>query len=88
MKSVLTFTDSGFHNSPDMRRLSIEILLVLSAFALFWPSTRCGFVWDDDDYILKNQYVITGITPENIKWALTAYLFSKLASAYLDVPSA
>jgi tetratricopeptide (TPR) repeat protein len=45
-------------------------LLVLVTVALYWPATGGGFVYDDGDYVLNNPHVTSGVTWENIRWAL------------------
>jgi hypothetical protein len=46
--------------------------LVIITFAVYWPVRNYEFVrYDDDAYITGNPNVLTGLTPQNIKWAFT-----------------
>jgi len=61
--------------SPSQQQLFILICagLALITFAVYWPITGHGFVnYDDDNYILENTHVTSGLTAANIKWAFTS----------------
>jgi len=46
-------------------------LLALVMIAIYWPATRHDFVnYDDDLYVTLNVHAQTGLTLENIRWAL------------------
>jgi protein O-mannosyl-transferase len=48
-------------------------LLVVATFAVFAPVLRNGFVsYDDEEYVLRNAHVRTGLTSANLLWAVTA----------------
>jgi Flp pilus assembly protein TadD len=54
-------------------RLVASLLLALLVCATFWPVLRNDFAgYDDNEYVTNNPRVNTGLTPENVKWALTA----------------
>jgi hypothetical protein len=45
-------------------------LLVLVTIALYWPATGHDFInYDDNDYVLDNTHVTSGLTLENARWA-------------------
>ena len=45
-------------------------LLVLVTVVLYWPATRHDFInYDDDQYVLENTHVTSGLTLENVRWA-------------------
>jgi len=49
----------------------MAVLLVLVTMALYWPATRCDFVnLDDGLHVTANVRVQSGLSWENIKWAL------------------
>src|SRR6266478_2188783 len=59
------------------RRFSQPFLIGLALFfitlALYWPVTRFNFlIFDDDQYVTENSWVMNGLSPAGIKWALTA----------------
>ena len=45
-------------------------LLALVTMALYWPATGHDFVnYDDDEYVLDNTHVTSGLTWEDARWA-------------------
>lgn len=49
----------------------LAALLALATVALYWPSLKNGFVnYDDDRYVTANLQIQSGVTLENIHWAL------------------
>lgn len=44
------------------QRLTLSLLLALAVVALYLPSVRYGFVWDDTYYVLKNTTIRTWST--------------------------
>ena len=55
----------------------LAAVLGLLTFALYAPVLRHEFVaYDDDQYVTANLEVQHGLTPENIRWALTAVVGS------------
>jgi Tfp pilus assembly protein PilF len=51
---------------------TICLFLVVATVAIYWPVTNCNFVtFDDVDYFTNNNYVQTGLSLANIKWAFT-----------------
>jgi tetratricopeptide (TPR) repeat protein len=53
--------------------LSIYFALAISALLVFWQVRNFDFVnYDDDLYVYENQHIVSGLTFDNIKWALTS----------------
>jgi len=51
----------------------VGALLVVATFAVFAPVLRNGFVsYDDEEYVLRNAHVRSGLTFGNAAWAVTA----------------
>jgi len=49
----------------------VAVLLGLVTIAVYWSATRCDFVTLDDHlYVLDNTHVTSGLTLNNIRWAL------------------
>ena len=49
------------------------VLLVVATFAVFAPVLRNGFVsYDDEEYVVRNAHVRSGIGARNVAWAFTA----------------
>jgi len=49
------------------------LFLCLITLIVFWQVTNHEFInYDDDKYVSGNDYVIDGLTPENILWSFTA----------------
>ena len=49
------------------------LFLALAVWAVYGQTLQHDFVnYDDTDYVYENRYVFTGLTPENVSWALTA----------------
>ncbi len=84
-------------NSPAAatRRLSLDwavcLALVLSVFAAYAPVAGFDFIsYDDPLYVTANPHVQSGLTPDGIRWALTAVVSKNwmpvtLLSHMLDV---
>ncbi len=54
------------------RDLLIALLLVIVTVAVFWKATRFQFTtYDDPVYVKNNPYVLAGLTPSSIHWAMT-----------------
>jgi tetratricopeptide (TPR) repeat protein len=48
----------------------ICLALALVTAALYWPITRNGFInFDDDEYIVGNRHITSGVTWTNVVWA-------------------
>lgn len=48
------------------------LLIVVFVLGVFAPVLRNGFVgYDDNEYVVDNPHVRTGLTPENVAWAFT-----------------
>jgi tetratricopeptide (TPR) repeat protein len=46
--------------------------LALLTVAVFWPATGYEFTGlDDPEYVSGNEHVLSGLTPENIRWAFS-----------------
>ncbi|MCP4205294.1 MAG: tetratricopeptide repeat protein [bacterium] len=41
--------------TPKRNRLGAGALLFLIVLGSYWPVTRAGFIWDDDDYVSEND---------------------------------
>jgi hypothetical protein len=53
--------------------ISIYFALAVSALLVFWQVRNFDFVnYDDDFYVYANQHITSGLTFDNIKWALTS----------------
>jgi hypothetical protein len=64
----LQHSPSGWHKS----HLFILVLLAIVTAAAYFRVVQYDFInWDDEEYIGKNQHVITGITIGNVRWAFT-----------------
>ncbi len=70
---------SGKTSPPEAQshpgRLSFAacLFLVLAVWAVFGQTLHHDFVnYDDTAYVYENRHVLTGLTPENLSWALTA----------------
>ena len=51
----------------------ICLFLIVTTLFVFWPVTRCDFLnYDDPDYFTSNPHVLTGLTLDNVTWALTS----------------
>ncbi len=54
----------------------ICLALACATFAVYWQVLFCEFItFDDPHYVTDNQYVRTGFTRSNIKWAFTPAVF-------------
>ncbi|MEI8289546.1 MAG: tetratricopeptide repeat protein [Verrucomicrobiota bacterium] len=61
-------SDAGHRRIPTWLAAA---LLALATIALYWPTLKNGFVYyDDQEYIINNPHVTSGVTLENIRWAL------------------
>ena len=47
--------------------------LVLLAAAAFSPALSNGFLFDDDELILRNPFVTGGMSAENLRWAFSSF---------------
>jgi tetratricopeptide (TPR) repeat protein len=56
------------------REIFICLLLVGITLGIYWPVGQLGFFsYDDPSYILNNQMVLGGVTPDSAWWAFTSY---------------
>src|SRR4051812_24683553 len=56
------------------RTIVICVLLLASTLATFWPVIHSDFInYDDDNYVTDNPHVTSGLSLENMRWALSAY---------------
>jgi tetratricopeptide (TPR) repeat protein len=46
--------EAGIKLSPRMLAWLFPLLLAVLTFAAYWPVTRAGFIWDDDDYLVNH----------------------------------
>ncbi|MCE5340605.1 MAG: tetratricopeptide repeat protein [Planctomycetaceae bacterium] len=52
--------------------VSIYLALIAITLAVFWQTRNFDFVtYDDGDYVYENDYVLIGLTPDNVVWAFT-----------------
>jgi len=50
----------------------LSVLLVAAVLAVYAPAQLHEFVnYDDPDYVTENRHVRTGISLENVRWAMT-----------------
>jgi protein O-mannosyl-transferase len=57
-----------------LRPRFIALLLLLGTLAVYLPAARCGFsCYDDGDYVVDNQMVLSGLTWAGVKWAFTTW---------------
>jgi hypothetical protein len=50
----------------------VYVVLVLVTLAVYWQVNRHDFVnIDDDRYVTQNTQVLSGITKDAVRWALT-----------------
>lgn len=54
-----------------LRTILTLLVLVAATTALYWPTSRHGFVYDDGLYITNNEVVKQGLTAAGFKWAFT-----------------
>ena len=65
----------------------ISLLLMVTTLVVFWPTSRFDFInFDDNIYISENPHVRSGLTWNNIQWALSAELTSDSSHADLWIP--
>lgn len=54
--------------------LMVCLLLAMATFAVFWQVNHFDFVnLDDKMYIVENRHVLSGLTIDGAKWALTSF---------------
>ncbi len=59
---------------PGYREIIVCALLAMATAAAFSGITNNGFIEiDDPEYITQNPHVTGGLTPENVRWALTTF---------------
>ncbi|HZN53677.1 MAG TPA: tetratricopeptide repeat protein [Candidatus Polarisedimenticolaceae bacterium] len=55
------------------RRVAAAAVLAIATFAVYAGALRNGFVYyDDEEYVTANPIVGAGLTPDGIRWAMTA----------------
>jgi protein O-mannosyl-transferase len=58
--------------SPDRQKLIVFIVLTLATLTVFWQVNHYDFVnFDDNMYITKNSHILSGLTPEGVRWAFS-----------------
>lgn len=61
-----------FQLSEKGRFWSLAMLLVIATVLVYAKSANCDFInYDDDNYVYQNPYVLSGLSPAGIRWALT-----------------
>ena len=58
---------------PQFPSWLMALLLALVTVAIYWPTMRDGFVYDDEEYVVNNTHVTSGLTLENVRWAFTSF---------------
>jgi tetratricopeptide (TPR) repeat protein len=62
--------------SPQNQKLIVYIFLTLATLAVFWQVTRFDFITlDDQDYIIHNNHIQSGVTPDGFHWAFSTKYF-------------
>ena len=57
--------------------LAIGAVLILAIFTVYFQVGSFDFTsYDDNDYVTENTHVLSGLTLQNIRWALTAVVVS------------
>lgn len=60
------------HRSPVQSPVVIVVLLIATGMVVYWPVQFFDFlIWDDHAYVVDNPHVRTGLSVENLLWALT-----------------
>jgi tetratricopeptide (TPR) repeat protein len=44
-----------FVSKLSWKSVALGFLIVLLTATAYWPALRCGFIWDDDDYVTRNS---------------------------------
>src|SRR5262245_12187972 len=58
-------------SAQSRRSLAVAAALVALVIAVYWPVKNCAFVeYDDPYYVTDNPHVISGLTSENLSWAV------------------
>ncbi|RJQ60493.1 MAG: tetratricopeptide repeat protein [Desulfobacteraceae bacterium] len=53
---------------------AVCLLLAVSSFWVYWPVTTHSFLnYDDQDYVTENPHVRSGLSLQNVMWALNAF---------------
>ena len=78
-RSVPSTTDSrrvsanGPKPTAYIRFALLALLVVVSTVVVYSPVRQHGFVnYDDDEYVVRNTHVHSGLTPDSLTWALTS----------------
>ena len=57
---------------PMRHKTLINLLLILTIFAVFWPMYDFGFIClDDPGYVVQNRHVHKGLSLASVHWAFT-----------------
>ena len=60
--------------SNELHVFLICLVLILATIISYEPLRHNGFVeYDDNDYVVKNPHIYTGLAPGNIKWAFISF---------------
>jgi len=63
----------GIFNSVWKRVMLLSLLLVAITFLVYRPVTSLQFInYDDNVYVTRNPYVLSGLTWNNLLWSLTS----------------
>lgn len=78
--SAPTSANSGDNSSSlgqiwqSRKRLLLAALLIAVTLLLYGPVQNHKFInFDDDQYVTANQHVLSGFSPENIRWAFGTF---------------
>ena len=80
---LLMSTDLN-QSEPFSRQLAMAIAILAATCIVYIPAVRCGYIWDDDDYVLENETLRTtsglrsiwcepGATPQYYPMVHTTY---------------
>jgi protein O-mannosyl-transferase len=62
--------------SSQKQKLIIYVVLTVVTLAVFWQVNQFDFInMDDDIYVTKNSHVLSGITLDGFRWALSTNYF-------------
>ncbi|MCG6893664.1 MAG: tetratricopeptide repeat protein [Desulfobacteraceae bacterium] len=60
---------------PVLRRTAVPVMLAVLVVAVYAPVRHHGFsLFDDPDYVTENPRVRSGLSIENLRWAMTAFV--------------
>src|SRR5581483_8604795 len=64
----------GLFSSPEKRSLILSLALVLLTVTVYLPVGNNAFInFDDNQYIVKNPHVTSGLNWDTVQWAFTSF---------------